>query len=181
MAEILAGGGIQRAFKELGIQAKRTYQSSYNPPYEVWELSKNDLKILDEVMEWPENFGWYRHSKGSNNGTACEFFTVKGQFMIGWATRDGKDTYDTLMDYLGEGLGIFAEGLICSYAVDLARANGKTLSGLFEVYEGQKFKALSNIDRIVGKFLVILSIVFYRLLWYIISRNQQYKINEKGQ
>ena len=136
MAEILAGGGINKAFKAFGIKAKRTYKSSYKPSYEIWEIGKNDLKTLDEAWEWPEEFGWYKYAKGSNMGTAADFFTVNDQFMIGWETRDGKDTYNTLMDYFGEGLGVYNESIICAYAVDLARVNGKTLGGLFETYEG---------------------------------------------
>ena len=54
MAEILAGNGIHKAFKALGINAKRTYKSSHEPYYEVWELDKKDLKTLDETYEWPE-------------------------------------------------------------------------------------------------------------------------------
>lgn len=136
MAEILAGGGINRAFKALGIKAKRMYKSSYEPAYEIWELGKNDLKTLDEAMEWPEEFGWYKYAKGSNMGTAADFFTVNRQFMIGWETRDGKDTYNTLMDYFGEGLGVYNESIICAYAVDLARVNGVSMGRLFQMYEG---------------------------------------------
>ena len=136
MAEILAGGGIHKAFKALRIKATRTYKSSYEPSYEVWELNKNDLKTLDEVMEWPDEFGWYKYAKGSNMGTAADFFTVNGQFMIGWETRDGKDTYNSLMDYFIEGLGIYAESLVCACAVDLARVNGMSMGRLFETFEG---------------------------------------------
>lgn len=136
MAEILAGGGINKAFRAFKIKANRTYKSSYEPSYEVWELSKNDLKTLDEALEWPAEFGWYKYAKGSNMGTPVEFFTVNGQFMIGWETRDGKDTYNTLMDYFGEGLGVYNESIICAYAVDLARVNGKTLGSFFTTYEG---------------------------------------------
>ena len=136
MAEILAGGGIRKAFKAFGIKANCTYKSSYEPSYEIWELSKNDLRTLDEALEWPNEFGWYKYAKGSNMGTAADFFTVNGQFMIGWETRDGKDTYNTLMDYFGEGLGVYNESIICAYAVDLARVNGKTLGNFFETFEG---------------------------------------------
>ena len=44
MAEIFGGGGLHKAFKELGIHATRTYRRSEKPFYEVWELSKDDLK-----------------------------------------------------------------------------------------------------------------------------------------
>ena len=136
MAEIFGGDGLHNAFKALGIDAKRTYKSAHEPYYEVWELNNQDLRVLEETPEWDDSWGWFRHSKGSNNGTACEFFTVNGQFMIGWATRDGEDVYDSLMDYLNKGLGIYTETLVCAYAVDLARVNGVSMGRLFEMYNG---------------------------------------------
>lgn len=136
MAEILAGGGIENAFNDLGIEATMTYKSNNEPYYEVWELNKKDLKILEEPFEWPNEYGWYRHAKGSNMGVPYEFFTVNGEFMIGWETFDGTDTYNSLMDYFHSGLNISTETNICAMAVDLARANGKTLATLFETYEG---------------------------------------------
>ena len=136
MAEILAGGGIHKAFKSLGINAKRTYKSSHEPYYEVWELDKKSLRDLEEAYEWPDEFGWYGYAKGSNMGTAASFFTVNGEFLIGWDTNDDNETYDTLLDYLYDGLGARTAPQICALAVDLARANGKTLAGLFKMYEG---------------------------------------------
>jgi hypothetical protein len=136
MAEILAGNGIQTAFKELGIKAKRTYKSSHEPFYEVWELDKKDLKVLEDTSEWLDSWGWWRSAKGSNLGTAADFLTINGQFMIGWESRDGKDTYDTLLDYFRHGIGACMESNIIALAVDLARANGKTVANLFKIYEG---------------------------------------------
>lgn len=51
MAEILAGNGIHRAFKELGIDAKKTYKSAHKPYYEVWEVDKKDIRTLEETYE----------------------------------------------------------------------------------------------------------------------------------
>lgn len=56
--------------------------------------------------------------------------------MIGWATRDGNDTYDSLIDYFHKGMSVGMESNICALAVDLARVNGKTMAGLFATYEG---------------------------------------------
>lgn len=136
MAEILAGGGIHKAFKELGIKAKRTYKSTHEPYYEIWDLDKKDLKMLNETTDWDDNWGWYRSAKGSNLGTAASFLTINGQFMIGWESREGKDTYDTLLDYFCHGIGASMESNIIALAIDLARANGKTVAKLFEIYEG---------------------------------------------
>jgi len=136
MAELFGGDGLHRAFKVLKIDAKRTYKSSHKPYYEVWEINKKDLKTLEDVIEWPEEFGWWRSSKGSNMGTPADFFTVNGQFMIGWETRDGNDTYDSLIDYFNKGLGVGMESNMCALAVDLGRANGMSMGRLFEIYEG---------------------------------------------
>lgn len=136
MAELFGGNGLHKAFKALNINAKRTYKSAHEPYYEVWELDRKDLKLLEEVEEWQNNWGWWRHAKGSNMGTAADFFTINGQFMIGWETQDGNDTYDSLMDYFHKGLGVGMESNICALAVDLARVNGVSLGRLFEMYEG---------------------------------------------
>lgn len=134
--EIFAGGGIHRAFKQLGIDAKRTYKSSHEPHYEVWEIDKKDLRVLEETDEWEETWGWFRASKRSNMGTAASFLTINGQFMIGWDTVDGNDTYDSLMDYFRDGLNVYGESEMCMLAVDLGRANGKTMAQVFATYEG---------------------------------------------
>lgn len=136
MAEILAGGQIYKAFNELGIEAKRTYKSSHKPYYEVWEVDKKDIRMLEDTYEWPDDWGWWRSAKGSNQGTAADFFTVNGQFMIGWGTKDGNDTYDSLMDYFHKGLRVGLESNICALAIDLARTNGMSMAKLFKTYEG---------------------------------------------
>ena len=164
--EILAGGGIQNAFKELGIKAKMTYRGAKEPYYEIWELDKKDLKTLEESYEWPDSWGFYRHAKGSNMGTACSFFTINGQELIAWdgSTRDDlrndwdnesdneKMTfkflwknyeeaympreYSSLTDYMVEELGVSTATNVCALAVDLARTNGMTMGKLFKIYEG---------------------------------------------
>lgn len=136
MAEILAGGNIHKAFKALGVEAKRTYKSSHEPYYQVWEIDKKGMHALEDAEEWPDEWGWWRSAKGSNQGTPVDFFTVNGQFMIGWATRDGNDTYDSLIDYFRQGMSVGMESNICALAIDLGRANGKTMSQVFATYEG---------------------------------------------
>lgn len=136
MAEILAWGGIQNAFNDLGIEASMTYQSNHEPYYEVWDINKKDIRTLENVSEWDDEWGSWLYSARSNMGVPYSFFTVRGEFMIGWDTIDGRDTYESLMDYFYNGLGVGLDEYICMYAVDLAKANGKTMSGVFETYEG---------------------------------------------
>ena len=40
--EILGGNGLHRAFRELDIDAVRTYKGREKPRYEVWEISRDD-------------------------------------------------------------------------------------------------------------------------------------------
>lgn len=164
--EILAGGGIKTAFKELGIEAIRKYRGVEKPHCQVWELEKSDMQKMDEATEWPDHYGWWRYAKGSNMGTACSIFTVNGHELIAWDgtrredLRDDWDNepnevkaeyhylyrnyeedrmphkYDTLLDYFCDEIGASAESNVCSLAVDLARANGMSLAKLFKIYEG---------------------------------------------
>ena len=166
VVEILGGNGLYKAFKELGIDATRTYRGKEKPHYEVWELSKDDFKKLEYTIEWKDDWGWWRYAKGSNMGTACDFFTVNGKELIAWGGPKREDLrddwadesneekaayhysfkeyeetrypheYETLLTYMGEELGASVERNVCALAVDLARANGMTMAKLFEVYEG---------------------------------------------
>lgn len=164
--EILAGGGIKTAFKELGIEAIRKYRGVEKPHCQVWELEKSDMQKMDEATEWPDHYGWWRYAKGSNMGTACSIFTVNGHELIAWDgtrredLRDEWDEepmeeravyhysykeyeescmpheYDSLLTYFHEELGASTERNVCALAVDLARANGMTMAELFEKFEG---------------------------------------------
>ena len=162
--EILAGGGIQNAFKALGINAKKTYKMSHEPYYEIWEIDKKDMKALEETSEWSNEWGFFRYAKGSNLGTACSLFTVNGKELIAWDGSRREDLYDdweveeekeqyhysfkeyeesmmprqydTLLEYMCNEIGASLESNIIALAVDLGRANGKTVAQLFETYEG---------------------------------------------
>lgn len=164
--EILGGNGLNNAFKELGIKATRTYRRAEKPHYEVWELSKEDLKKLEYTMEWKDEWGWWRYAKGSNMGTPFDLFQVNGKELIAWGGARREDLildwadepaeekaaynysfkeyektmcpyeYETLLTYMGEELGASVERNICALAVDLARANGMKMSELFKIYEG---------------------------------------------
>jgi hypothetical protein len=164
--EILGGSGLHRAFKELGIKAIRTYRRSEKPHYEVWELSKDDLKKLEYTDEWKDEWGWWRFAKGSNMGTPFDFFQVNHKELIAWdgpmredLRHDWEDesdeekaayhysfkayqeehyphSYGSLLEYMGNELGASVADNVCALAVDLARANGITMAKLFEIYEG---------------------------------------------
>lgn len=166
VVEILGGDGLYRAFKELGIRAKRTYKGKDKSSYEVWEISKDDMKMMDNIFDWKDEWGWWRYAKGSNMGTPFDFFAVNGKELIAWGGPKREDLrdewngepeeeraayhysfkeyeeanypykYSTLTEYMCEELGVSMERNICALAVDLARANGLTMAKLFELYEG---------------------------------------------
>lgn len=164
--EILGGNGLHKVFKELGIKATKTYRGSEKPHYEIWELSKDDLKKIEYIVEWKDEWGWWRYAKGSNMGTPFDFFTVNGKELIAWdgykredivldwanepdeekaayhySIKEYEETlyprvYENLLTYMCEELGVSVERNICALAVDLARANGLKMSELFKIYEG---------------------------------------------
>ncbi|MGN5457074.1 MAG: hypothetical protein ACI4XN_13845 [Candidatus Kurthia intestinigallinarum] len=164
--EILGGNGLKNAFKDLGIKATKTYHGKEEPHYQVWEIDKRDVKAMENMVEWPDRYGWWRFAKGSNMGTPYSIFTVNGCELIAWdglhrgqlyqEWMDEPDeekeayhysfkeyeetqyphTYKNLTEYLCEELGASTEKNVCALAVDLARANGFTMAELFEKYEG---------------------------------------------
>ena len=89
--EILGGGGLHKAFKELGIKATRTYKGSDKPRYEVWEVSNEDFKKLEYTLDWKDEWGWWRYAKGSNMGTPFDFFQVNGKELIAWENTYKRD------------------------------------------------------------------------------------------
>ena len=136
MAEILGGGALHKAFKELGINATRTYKGSEKPYYQVWELSKEDCKKLEYEVEWQDEWGWFFYSNGEHRGTAYDFLTINGVGVIAWQENCDKDTFDCLTDYFKECIGATDIAQIAAYSVYLAKTNGWTLSKMWQMLEG---------------------------------------------
>lgn len=170
VVEIL-GDKMHKVFKANNIEYKKTYskrcnpKKEYDPHYEVYEISQNDMKRLEEVFELPHG-AWWRYARGCNLGTPFDVFTVNGKELIAWGGPSRDDLrydwdaepdeekaayhysfreyeeamasykYDALTEYMCYEMGISMESNICALAVDLARANGLTMSKLFELYEG---------------------------------------------
>lgn len=170
IVEILGGNGIEFALKAIGIEYKKTYSKKLNPKkkydahYEVYEISKDDMKRLDNIFDWPDNYGWWRWAKGSNMGTPFDLFQVNGKELIAWGGRKREDlrddwadepdeekaayhysfkeyeetqypyVYENLSSYMCNELGASTEKNVCALAVDLARANGMTMAQLFKTY-----------------------------------------------
>lgn len=170
VVEIL-GDKMHKVFKEHGIKYTKTYSKRCNPKkdhdshYEIYEISQNDMKRLEEVFELPYG-AWWRYAKGCNLGTPFDIFTINGKELIAWGGSSRDDLrgdwdeepdeekaayhysfseyekvmapykYDTLTEYMCEEIGASMESNVCALAVDLARANGLTMARLFELYEG---------------------------------------------
>lgn len=135
MAEIL-GNGLHKAFKELNINATRTYKRTEKPRYEVWELSKEDVKRLEYSNEWQDDWGWFCHSNGEHRGTAYDYLTINGVGVIAWQEDCKKDTFDCLTDYFKECLGVVDKETICAYSVYLAKTNGWSMADMWSKLEG---------------------------------------------
>lgn len=133
--ELLTKRGIKNTFDTLEINAEMVYKRTEKPYYEVWTLDKKDLKLLEE-----EGCGsggaWFGIASGCNLGTPFEFLDIRGQFVIGWSTKDGTTKYDSLIDYLKDGLEVVESDDVCATVTALAKANGMTLEKLFKLCQG---------------------------------------------
>lgn len=136
VVEILGGNGLHKAFKELDIEATRTYRGSEKPHYEVWELSKDDLRKLEYSTEWEDKWGWWSYSKGEHRGTACDFLTINGVDVIAWQEDSKNDSFKCFTDYFKDCLGTTDKNKICAYSVYLAKTNGWSLSDMWRKLEG---------------------------------------------
>lgn len=133
--EILGGNGLHRAFKELNIDAVRTYKGKEKPHYEVWEISRDDLKKLECTYEWSDEWGWWSHSKGEHRGTAYDILDINGTSIIAWQENGKKSSFKCLTDYFKDCLGITDRTQICAYSVYLAKTNGWSMSDMWKKLE----------------------------------------------
>lgn len=150
MKEIL-GGELDKAFKELNISAKKTYESKnirheYQEIYQVWELSDEDFEKICNLTEkdWKDDWGWWRSAEGSNLCNPISRFNINHHYMKAWdgvnretSSRDHwSREYNNLLEYFCDEIGASMEKHICALAVDLARINGITMGELFRKYQG---------------------------------------------
>ena len=134
--EIMGGNGLHKAFKELNIEATRTYKGREKPHYEVWEISRDDLKKLDYTYEWQDEWGWWSHSKGEHRGTACDIIDINGVSVIAWQENSKKSSFKCLTDYFKDCLDVKDKDKVCAYSIYLAKTNGWSLSDLWKKLEG---------------------------------------------
>ncbi len=150
MIEIL-GGNLDVAFKELNIDAIKTYEGNthLNSSTQVWEVSDRDFERLCNIDEddWEDEWGWWRSSVGSNIRNPLTIFKIKGQELIAWdgdnrIEEDKADDkylfereYCNLLDYLCDEIGTSQPRNVCALTVDLAKINNMKLSELFIKYQ----------------------------------------------
>lgn len=167
MKELLCGEGINKAFKDLGIEAKQTYCGEV---YEVWELSEDNYdKLLqksdalktgvdwffDLFDHWQDDWGWWRYSPGSNiEDYPTRVFHIRGKDMIGYLNDHRFDsmfyeepdesdelwyfTHEKLTEYICDEIGASTESNVCAVAMSLAKLNNISMGELFTIYEGVK-------------------------------------------
>ena len=109
MKEIL-GGKLEKAVKELNINAKKTFQSKIkkNDFNQVWELTDEDYKTICDVKDddWKDSWSWWRSSEGSNidDSPTCHM-KVNGQDILAYYDEERVKMYieDFLEDdYISE-------------------------------------------------------------------------------
>lgn len=150
MKEIL-GAELDNVFKELGINAKKTYEIKNKPwefceDYQVWELSNEDFEKLCALSEqdWKDAWGWWRSAEGSNMGGVSYSYNINKHYIHAWDgiyRKNHKDyyqdrKYDSLLQYFCNEIGASTERNVCAVAIDLARQNNITMGELFRKYQG---------------------------------------------
>lgn len=102
--EILAGDGIENAFKALSIKANCTYKRRmpsedghyYGEEYEIWEISKETLTMISEIdnKEWKDDWGFWRYAEGSNLADKpTRQFIINNKRVLAWYNQDKLDKY----------------------------------------------------------------------------------------
>lgn len=137
LIEILAGDGIETAFKELGIEAKCTYKNLKETAYEVWEISEDDMWLMEYAPSWPKRYGWWSYNEGRvlMLGNPTEL-TVNKKTMYGGCYEDRID-YNSLQEYFNQsGIGSDKWMPLYSQIKGLANQNKMTMAELFKTYQG---------------------------------------------
>lgn len=150
MKEIL-GAELDKAFEELNINAKKTYEAKklhykYQEVYQVWELSDEDFEKICDLTEedWKDDWGWWRSAEGSNMCNPLSRFNINHHYLKAWDSDNRLESvdyychrkYEYLTQYMCDEIGASTGKNICALAVDLARINGITMGELFRKYQG---------------------------------------------
>ena len=152
MKEIL-GGELDKAFEELEMNAKKTYETK---GYQVWEISDEDFEKICSMKEedWKDNWGWWRSVEGSNMGSVNARYNINHRYINAWdgysrienieenKTCEPDDRYwnerkyNNLLEYFCDEMGASQPRNVCALTTDLAAQNNMTMAELFMKYQG---------------------------------------------
>jgi hypothetical protein len=145
MKEIL-GGELDKAFIDLSINAKKTYEGNtfLDDKTQIWELSDEDFERICEFDDktWKDNWGWWRSAEGSNMSNPISRFNVNHHYMKAWDSNNRLEglkyfrDYKNLLGYICDEIGASQPRNVCALAVDLAKINNMKLGELFKKYQG---------------------------------------------
>lgn len=154
MKEIL-GGDLDLAFKELNINAIKTYEGNthLDDVTQIWEVQNEDFEKLCNMSEddWKYEWGWWRSAEGSNVCNPLSTFIINKEKITAWdddnrleadKAEDEDDKYlfdreySNLLEYFCDEIGASQPRNVCALAVDLANINNIKLSELFKKYQG---------------------------------------------
>lgn len=133
----LMGGNLDKAFKELNINAKKLVETESN--YQVWSMPDVEFEFLCNVSEndWKEDFGWWRSGKCIYEGTAYVEYIVNGEKMYGYETEDEpiRTEFSSYTQWINEVMNLSTEKNVVIFAESLASDNDLKLSDFIAKYE----------------------------------------------
>lgn len=160
MKEIL-GGCLDKAFEELKINAKKTYEGNtrQDRKTQIWEMTDDDYEKICDIKDedWKDDWGWWRGAEGSNMfGNPISRYNINNHYIKAWdgdgrieALKEvnGNTSHDdycwmydrkfkNLLEYMCNEIGASQPRNVCALAVDLAKINGIKMSELFHKYQG---------------------------------------------
>lgn len=133
--EILTNSEFDDIIWALNTEAKCLYKTPEDlyadyPYYEIWEIEKSDVKTIETACMFEDVMFCY--SNGEHRGTPYDLVNINGVQIIGWLEGSKDDTFDCLIDYFRDCLGVTDSYEICAYSTYLAKTNGFTLAELWE-------------------------------------------------
>ena len=137
----IMGEDLDLAFKELNVDANKTYQSTDG--FQVWEINYNYLDHL-ENSEWKENYGWWRYGYCTLEGSETTAYMVNDKIMYGWLPSQSADEdikfftenkYASYTDWLSEVFELGTDVNKVIFAKSLARENNMSLKEFISIYQ----------------------------------------------
>lgn len=148
MNEII-GGKLDLAFKELDIEATKTYESATNEfgsRIQVWVLPDESYNKLINITEddWEYNYGWFRLGGCNYEGDILTNFMINGEEMIGFEVANHRFVdeelevleYDSFSDWFYDYMNLSKLENMAYFANSLAKYNQMSITEFFIKFEG---------------------------------------------